>query len=250
MTVNYFIEDVDRAFRSTVIAQLLDFKSCCDNSPTWSDTFVSRLCGSVADLDILGFLATELESEKNCAKVCTRIQLTLNSSDVTTARVMANWQALFSLKCEDCDALLYFYLKSKSTLHKLKKSKSIAVTDEVFLNEFFAKVISVEKLQGKLKKLLKGGTETCAEILESIHSNCRAIETGELMRDATDPSSKSLSSRRVLKEDGKKANNAAHVMNIFPLNVGGLLPRTYYSQFRDWYRHMVIPESLWYDSSK
>ena len=40
------------------------------------------------DLDILGFLATELESEKNYAKVWTKIQLTLNSSDFTTACVM------------------------------------------------------------------------------------------------------------------------------------------------------------------
>jgi len=71
------------------------------------------------------------------------------------------------------------------------------------------------------------------------------------MTAATDPSSNSLlSSRRVLKEDGKKVNDAAQPMSIFPHNVGGLLPRTYYSQFKDWYSHMVIPEALWSDSSK
>jgi len=171
LTGDDFIEDVDRAFRSATMAQFLDSKSCCENSPTWSDAFASRLRGSVVDSDILGFLATELESEKNCAKVWTRIQLMLNSSDVTTARIMENWQALFSLKCEDYDSFLSFYSKSKSTLHKLKKSKSIAITDAVFLKAFFAKVISVDKIQGKSKKILKGGTETCAEILESIHSN-------------------------------------------------------------------------------
>ena len=82
--------DVDRAFRSAAMIQFLDFQSCCDNSPTWSDAFVSRLRGSVADSDILGFLATELEYEKKCVIVWTRIQLTLNSSDVTIARVMYN----------------------------------------------------------------------------------------------------------------------------------------------------------------
>merc|ERR1740124_424761 len=180
------------------MAQFLDSKFYCDSSPTWSDAFASRLRGLVADWDILGFLATELESEKNCAKVWTRIQKTLNSSDVTTTRVMLNWQALFSLKCEDRDPFLSFYSKSKSTLHKLKKSKSIAVTDDVYLKAFFEKSISVNKLQGKSKKLLKGGTETCAEILASIHSNYRALEKGELMRDTTDPSSNSILSRRVL----------------------------------------------------
>ena len=112
---------------------------------------------------------------------------------------MVNWQALFSLKFEDHDSYLSFYSESKSTIHKLKKSKYIAVTDDFLLKAFFSKAISVNKLQGELKKLFKGSTETCAEILESIHSNYRAIETGELMRDTTDPSSISLSSRRVLK---------------------------------------------------
>jgi len=143
-----------------------------------------------------------------------------------------------------CNLFLSFYSKRKSALHKLKKSKSIAVSDYVFLKEFFAKVISVDELQNNSKKLLKGGTEMCAEVLESIHSGYRAFETGELMRDATDPRSNSLSSRQVLKEDGKRVNDAAHPMNMFPHNIGGLLPMTYYSQFRDWYSHTVVPEAL------
>jgi len=129
----------------------LDSQSYCDNSPTWSDAFASRLFGSVVDSDILGFLATELDPEKNCTIVWTRIQLMLNSSDVTTARVMSNWQALFALKCEDRNLFLSFYSKCKSTLYKIKRSKSIAVTDDVFLKAFFAKEISVEEFQGESK---------------------------------------------------------------------------------------------------
>jgi len=129
----------------------------------------------------------------------------LNSSDVTTARVMSSRQALFVLKCEDHDLFLSFYSKSKSTLHKLKRSKSIAVADAIFLKAFFAKAISVKELQGESKKLLKGSSKICAEILESFHLDYRALKTGELMRDVTDPNSNSLLSRRVLKEDsGKK----------------------------------------------
>ena len=70
------------------------------------------------------------------------------------------------------------------------------------------------------------------------------------MRDAADPSSHSLLSRRVQKEIGKKVNDAAHPMNMFPHNIGGLLPRTYYSQFRDWYSQMVILEDLRSEISK
>jgi len=115
---------------------------------------------------------------------------------------------------------------------------------------FFAKEISVDKPQNKSKKILKDGTETCTEILESIRSDYRALEAGDLMRDAMDPSSKSLSSRRVLKEDGKKVNDAAYPVNMFTHNIGGLSPRTYYSQFRNWYSHMVISEALRSESSK
>jgi len=78
------------------------------------------------------------------------------------------------------------------------------------------------------QRVLESRSERCAEILESVHSDYRALEKGELIRDATDPSSNSLTSRQVLKEDsGKKTNITAHPVNRFPHNVGGLLPRTY-----------------------
>ena len=147
---------------------------------------------------------------------------------------MSNWQALFTFKCKDHDSFLSLYSKIKSTLHKLKRSNSIAVTDDVFLKEFFAKAISADELKGETKKLLKGGSETCAKILEYIHLDYRALETVELMRDSTDPSFNSLLSRRVLKEhSGKNLINVAHPMNGFSHNANNLLPRTYYLQFKD-----------------
>jgi len=126
-----------------------------------------------------------------------------------------------------------------------------AVADDVFLKTFFAKAISVDELQGKMKKLPKGRHETCAEILGNIHSDYRALETGEPMRDATGLSSNSLLSRRFPKEySGKKVPIIPHLMNILPHNVNNLLPRTYYSQFGEWYSHIVILEPLRSDSSK
>jgi len=76
---------------------------------------------------------------------------------------MSNWQLLFALKCEDRDLFLSFYSKNKLTLHKLKRSNLIAVTDDVFLKAFFAKAISVDELEGESKKLLKDGSEMCAK---------------------------------------------------------------------------------------
>ena len=64
---------------------------------------------------------------------------------------MAQWQQLFGLKCEDKDSFLHFYSRSKSILHKLKKNKSIAVTDDIFLRAYFAKVIEAPELQTEVK---------------------------------------------------------------------------------------------------
>jgi len=106
-------------------------------------------------------------------------------------------------------------------------------------------VIFGDKLQGKTKKLLKDRNDMCAKILENIHSNYRSLETGELMREVTDPSSNFLSSRQLPKEDfSKNITNVAHAMNALPHNINNLLPRTYYSRFREWYSHMVIPEAI------
>ena len=74
---------------------------------------------------------------------------------------------------------------------------------------------------------------------------------GELMRESTDPSSNSISSLQAIKEvNEKKTNDTAHLMNGFSHNIGELLLRIYYSKFRDWYSHMVIPQALRTDSSK
>ena len=52
-----------------------------------------------------------------------------------------NWQEHFGLTYEDMDTSFAFYLSFKRLLHKLKKNTSIAVTDDIFLNFYFAEVI-------------------------------------------------------------------------------------------------------------
>ena len=81
------------------------------------------------------------------------------------------------------DTFLSFYSSSKGILHKLKVDKPVAATDDIFIKSYFAKVIKTPELQHEVKKLLKGGTESYADILELIHADYRAQDTGERLRD-------------------------------------------------------------------
>ena len=148
-------------------------------SPEWSDVFASRLRESIYESDILGFLSTELEAEKNCAKVWKQIVSHLTSVDVNTTRMMAHWNQLFNLKCEDKDSFLSFYRTTKGLIHKLKR-KNVAVTNETFLKDFFAKVIEAPELQQEVKKFIKGGTKTPAR--RSLNSFVRITAHKKLVR--------------------------------------------------------------------
>ena len=65
----------------------------------------------------------------------------LSTADLKIARMSQDWHDLFGLKCEDMDSFLSFYSISKKILHKLKKSKSITVSDYVLLKFYFGKVV-------------------------------------------------------------------------------------------------------------
>ena len=69
-----YIEDVVRAFCSNAMSKYLDDKAFCSVNLAWSGAFASRIRESVASNDILGFLATELESENICAEVWETVQ--------------------------------------------------------------------------------------------------------------------------------------------------------------------------------
>ena len=82
------------------------------------------------------------------------------------ARAFANWQELFKLKCDNRDDFLTFYSKSKGIIHRLKKTNSIAVTDEVFLKAYFSMAIDAPKLQLEVKKFLKEPSSSHGATLE------------------------------------------------------------------------------------
>ena len=210
----------------------------CDNHPAWSGAFASRLRGALSNSSILQYLSTELEDEANCAKVWRAIQSKLSTADVKIARMSQDWHDLFGLKCEDMDSFLSFYSSSKKILHKLKKSKSIAVTDNVFLKSYFAKVIQTPELQHEVKNLLKGDKASYGAILEMIASDYNAQSTNESMRDgAYKPQSilRRAGTKSSSEQDSEEITIPKKKWSVFPNNTNQLLPSHYYSQFKAWY---------------
>ena len=68
---------------------------------------------------------------------------------------MSQWKALFGLKYQDRGDFPTFYSKLKGIIHQLKKGKSVAVTDGVFLKAYFTIVIESPKLQTEGRSFLK-----------------------------------------------------------------------------------------------
>ena len=155
---------------------------------------------------------------------------------------MAQWSELFGLRCESYDQFLSFYSKTKGLIHKLKTNNSIAVTDDTFLKAYFAKVIDAPELQQEVKKFSKGGTQTYDAILELIHSDYRAQETGEALRD-TNPSVPSALRRGKYEDKIVTIKEPTPVVVRFPPNRGQMIASHIYVQVRDWFKQMIIPES-------
>ena len=79
----------------------------------------------------------------------------------------------FKLKYEYRDNLLTFYSQSKGTIHRLKRSNSAAVMDEVLLKAYFSMAIDATELQSEVKKFSKDITSSYLPTLEVIHSDSR-----------------------------------------------------------------------------
>jgi hypothetical protein len=135
--------------------------------------------------------------------------------------------------------LLTFNSKSKGIIHRLKKTNLITVTDEIFLKAYFSMAIEAPELQSEVKKFLKDPSSSYGATLESIHSDYRAQTTGEEMRLEAGLSSVLPSTlRRVTVEVPIKNPPKT---DYFPPNVRKLLPSSYYTQFKAWHQHFMIP---------
>ena len=244
-----YLEDIVRTFTSNAMQQYIEDEDFCTRNAQWSGAFASRLRESIAESDILSFIATEEESNTNCAKVFNVIKNNLSSADITMARDMSHWNQLFGLKCEEKDNFLLFYSRAKSLIFKLKRDKSVAVTDDTFLRAYFTKVIEVPELQTEVKKLVNDRTGTYDTVLDLILKDYRAQETGDALRDVPlKPSAvmrrgkvDSSTGRDESKEDGEIVKKQYYK---FPSNESGLIPSYIFTQFREWYNHVIVPKNM------
>ena len=118
-----FVRKVNIVFTSNAVAQFLTDAWHCYNNSAGSGALAARICESIADSSIIGYLASKLQTEDNCAVVWTRIAFHLSREDVMVGRVMSHWQDFFKLRCKDKNDFPGFYSKAKTILHKLRVAK-------------------------------------------------------------------------------------------------------------------------------
>ena len=236
-----YMDDVVRSFTNHALSRYITDIQFCQDNISWSGAFASRIRESVASSDTLGYLATEQENETNCAKLWAIVQHELTSSELTMARAMSLWNQVFGLKCEERDDFQQFYSKVKGLLFKLKKVKSVAVTDDVFLRAYFAKVIQAPELQTEVKKLITDKNGDYESILQLIHDDFRAQETNDSLRDVATVTGKSARRGKPSPVEEEPPAKKVKYTN-FPANEEKLIPTHFYTQMRTWYNHMVVPK--------
>ena len=236
-----WMKKVVRVFKNHGAAMFLTDDEYPTYYEDWSTAFSARILDSLAESDIMSFLAEKHKDEVNCRVVWEKVNDHLTSSDLSMTRIMRLWREFMGLRCQDLDEFLSFYSQVTKVLDKLKESNSIAVTDDVFLRAFLAKAISCQELQTEAKKLLQDGHGTATEILENILTDYRAQETGEELRDGK-PSKKIRRADSAPIRSTKREPDKGGLPKL-PSNKGNLIPHSYYLQFKEWFDVMRIPET-------
>ena len=70
---NIFFESVVRKFKGFEVIKYFTDGDHYDDNDEFSSAFTSRLLESIADSDILSYMATELKDKENCADVWEKI---------------------------------------------------------------------------------------------------------------------------------------------------------------------------------
>ena len=82
------MDDVVFAFTNHTLEKYLTDAGYCKKNIEWSSAFASQIRESIKGNDILGFIATEEASERNCANLWETVETNLTSSDLTMSRAM------------------------------------------------------------------------------------------------------------------------------------------------------------------
>ena len=236
-----YIKKVERVFKNHGIAEFLWHEHKSTVNPDWSTAFASRILDSLADSEILSFLAERYKNETSCYVVWMKVKAHLTSEDLTVQRCLKYWTEFMGLRCSELTEFLPFYNRVTQVLEKLKDAKSVAVTDDMFLRAYLAKAISCEELQTETKKLLQHNEESYDTILQDVLTDYRSQETGTVLRDG-DVIQVPRKIRRAEKSARGSNPSSTAQRPKFPVNKGNLIPHSYYTQIKEWYEVMVIPE--------
>ena len=139
------IEGVDKSFCSAAMARYLTSRTTATITHVGQAPLPVEFDNPLPETRSFPFCP--LEDENNCSRVWQKVIKHLITSDITTARVMSHWNTLFGLKYQSRDDFVAFYLKTKGILQKLRKVKSVEVTDNVFLKAYFSMVIEARNFK-------------------------------------------------------------------------------------------------------
>ena len=236
-----WMKKVVRVFRNHGIGMFLTDSDYPLYYAEWSTAFTARILDSIADSDIMLFLAEKYKDETNSCVVWEKVTAHLTSSDLSMTRMMKHWSEFMGLDCQEFDDFLPFYSAVSKVLEKLRQANSIAVTDDVFLRAFLGKAITCEELRHEAKRFLQDGKGTHSEILDDILLDYRSLETKRELEVGINPPKKVRRAESSVARAEKKPSGSTEYPRL-PTNKGNLIPHLYYIQFKEWYEMMVIPE--------
>ena len=130
-----WIDSVERKFKGSGVIKYLTDGEVCDDNDENSSAFTSRLLDSIAESDILSYMATELKDEENSADVWEKIEKVLQSSDLTLLRILRDWQKFFRLRCETLEEFPQFYSDLRKITSDLRTAKSVAVGETIMIHK-------------------------------------------------------------------------------------------------------------------
>jgi len=242
-----WIDSVERKFKGRGAIKYLADGEYCDDNDEISSALTSRLLDSIAESDILSYMATELKDEENCADVWEKIAKVLQSSDLTLLRILRDWQKFFRLRCETLEDFPQFYSDLRSVTSNLRTANSVAIGDDAFIKAFLSGAISVKELSQTTKEFLTGGKKGYTEIMDLIQVEYNLMDSCHTLQDNVKPTKSAL--RRAKNNDlppssyatPEKAHNQTGALTKFSPNTGNLIPNAYYKQLKGWFEASRVP---------
>ena len=243
-----YIRSVRNAFGGAGKLDFLDDETVCDNDKSQSQSYASRIRGSISGNKVLNYIVSVHETENNCARLWKIILTKIQSKGNSLTRECHLWNGLFDTRCDDIDQFPVWYSSVISKLHDLKTLKSQAEKDTNFKRVLFHKSLDVDELKDVCKLFLTDFNSTAEQLLEKVHADYDAIAASETIKDNTSGSKSTTKSilRRTEQKGSTSDKGGKLVKKVsyptgsapkFPGNYANRIPSDVYTQVRDWFKY-------------